>query len=468
MSKLCFITEADRREFLKTATAAAGAPGAGSLPSLGANTLQKFAGISPQLVDIIMRNALLNVTNNSDLLQRGATIYDGIFKGSEMFGWPATPKEEQALKNLKINKNDIAQYMASNPESLKHFYLEAVNFQNFSDLKNTLAMADNLLGGLFSKYEQARGVAGVLRDLFEMYGKCGKSAEYPLTNGVAIKPALQKLTTRLPEISKIFGDSLNSSDMHGFIKKANEKGLLDRSTSTKLQNIQRSDDEYKRKKAAISHKHRQEDREEQQKQAEKELQEKKDNEDQLSRWEGEGGSVLESRLKKALADKGFDKFSTTKEGRRKSHRILKEDITSDIKSLCQTYLNNGDFSDEGLLPIRVMVDLAYNSGEDVPDDIEMPSERSWLIIMTMTLGQRADYLRRLCSSFIKTGKFSLADMCEQCDEQPVADAEIQLATGEDTWTNWCYDCLKREADLQGIEWPTAERDTWSGEFAENH
>lgn len=311
MGKLQHICEADRREFLKTAAAVAGAPGASSLPGLGGgSTLQKFAGLNPQLVDALMRNALLNVTKNSELLQRGATVSDGLFKGSELFVTHFSPQEEQILKTVKINKDDIAQYLKSNPESLKHFYLEAVNFQNFPDLKETLPLADKLLGSMFSKYEQSRGAIGVLRDLFDMYGKSGIGTDYPMTNGVAIRPAIQKLAARLPGIAKIFGNSLNSPDMHEFMKKAHENGLLDKRTSQMLQDHQRGNDNWNRKKEAKSQKRRQESKK--QEQADKELKDKMDYEDQLSRWEGEGGSVggsvLESKLNKALAKKNLDRY----------------------------------------------------------------------------------------------------------------------------------------------------------------
>lgn len=308
MGKLQHICEADRREFLKTAAAVAGAPGASSLPGLGGgSTLQKFAGLNPQLVDTIMRNALLNVTKNSELLQRGATVSDGLFKGSEdFFDWHSSPQEDQILKTVKINKDDIAQYLKSNPEALKHFYLEAVNFQNFSDLKETLPLADKLLGGMFSKYEQAKGATGVLRDLFDMFGKSGINTDYPMTNGVALRPALQKLATRLPEITKIFGNSLDSPDMHEFMKKAHENGLLDKRASKMLKDHQRGNDDWNRRQEVKSQKRRQESKK--QEQADKELKDKMDYEDQLSRWEGEGGSVLESKLNKALASKNLDRY----------------------------------------------------------------------------------------------------------------------------------------------------------------
>ena len=686
MSKLQHICEADRREFLKTAAAAAGAPGVGSLPSLsGGSTLKKFAGLNHRLVDAIMRNALLNVTKNSELLKRGASVSDGLFKGSELFGFPSSPQEDQILKTVKISKDDIAQYLKSNPEAFKHFYLEAVNFQNSSGLKETLPLADQLLGGMFSKYEQAKGAVGVLRDLFDMFGKSGSNTDYPLTNGIAIRPALQKLAARLPEIAEIFGNSLDSPDMHEFMKKAHENGLLDKRASKRLQDHQRGNDDLDRRQAAISQKRRQEDK----KQADKELKDRMDYEDQLSRWEGEGGSVLESRLNKALAKENLDRYDISEgllgnlaataglalaggpdvpqarqmevprvqkqeinrpapymnlktaqaiingakvaiqnintleavilprlydkdgqlrrhyysageriagnvyepraynyqvswddasagleklrqdftvlcsytpadivktftyggtdpqvlagldnremeirqrqldrsakylkditntwstgldanpqpvelqipaynvtdeeekknddfiatyyrwmayvdeflprngegsilhgimttldmavgdkpirqEERHKSLQIIKEDIESDIKSLCQAYLDVGDFSDEGLLPIRMIIDMVYNDGNDVPDDINMPSNRTWRAIFAMQPSTRSENLTKLCNAFVKLGKFGFDDVCEKCQKDFVTAEEEQVMIGDNRWTNWCYDCL---------------------------
>jgi hypothetical protein len=135
----------------------------------------------------------------------------------------------------------------------------------------------------------------------------------------------------------------------------------------------------------------------------------------------------------------------------KSKLLIKEDIQSDIKSLCQAYLDVGDSSDEGLLPIRMIIDMVYNDGNDVPNDIRMPSPRTWRTVLTMQPNQRSEYLTKLCNAFVKLGKFGFEDVCEKCQSDFVTDEEEQRMIGDNRWTNWCYDCLYENRSYKDID-----------------